>query len=214
MRTTLVATLVAILGGILLGSLAAALSVTWHSAPPPRAGSFQPPFEPVSAPPTARATPAATPTVPEPSSEPPPSATPTAAVDLSKTTLETEGPLPSWLENPLTADADAVTQAAVSCARGNADDCMRAGDAYDAGRGIPANERQARLNRVAGVRLFEAACKKRKPTACYSLSVIYSTGLGVTRNLEAAQGHLTIAQRICRTAQDDICPRLPEASTE
>jgi TPR repeat protein len=135
-------------------------------------------------------------------------------VTSSKTALEIEGPLPSWLEDPLPAAPEAVTKAAVSCARGNAIDCMRAGDSYDAGRGVQPNERQARLNRVAGARLFERACKKRDPDACYSLSVIYSMGLGVKRNPEIAQGHMMITQRLCRSVPADLCKRLPKAATE
>ena len=215
MSTTRVATLVAILGGILLGSLAASFTVSLGTPTSTTPEHFDPPFEPVAAIPGSVARRPA----PELASDPPelalaPSGSAVApagsAVAPSPATIETEGPLPPWLENQIDGGTEAVTQAALSCARGNADDCMRAGDAYDAGRGVTPNERQARLNRVAGARLFDEACKRRKPEACYSLSVIYSLGLGVKRNPEIARGHMTIARNLCKTVPADICQHLPE----
>jgi TPR repeat protein len=211
MSTTRIAPIVAVLAGSLLGSLAAALSVAWSPSLAPASASFEPPFEPIAAPPPEpRGETASSPASPAKSAAPAPPTVPSA----KESALELEGPLPAWLEQPLPAEPEAAARAALNCARGNADDCMRAGDAYEAGHGTKPNERQARLNRVAGRRLFDQACQRRHPQACYSLAVIYSLGLGVSENPKAAEGQMTITRRLCRTSHDDICQRLAGVDAE
>lgn len=202
MSTTRVATFAAILGGSLLGSLAAAVSVASRPPtplPPPSAA----PASPLAL--SALSRPAA----PAASSSALPAPPVAASATGSGPVLETEGPLPDWLEHPLPADPKAVDQAALQCARGNPVECMRAGDAYDEGRGVDRDERAARLNRSAGARMFDESCKKRSPEACHALSVLYSLGHGVPRNLEVADGLVQRTRQLCVGSPSELCKNLP-----
>ncbi|MBN2193142.1 MAG: sel1 repeat family protein [Polyangiaceae bacterium] len=136
-------------------------------------------------------------------------AVPAASTIAEPPTETPRRPRPPWLAAPLPAASAEVEAAGLRCARGNAIDCMRAGDAYESGRGIPQDTRQARLNRSAGARLFETACRRREIDACYALSVLHTLGHGVLPNPRSAAGYLTRAREICKTSPAPICEQLP-----
>lgn len=207
-----VATLAAILAGSLLGATAAAWVVPAWIAPPapppaPRAGSL-------ATPPTVGGRGEAATGHARPVDTAPGSTSATPETRLSPSPLEFEGPLPAWLEGPLPAEPGAVDAAALRCARGDAIDCMRVGDAYEQGRGVPIEPRQARLNRSAGTRLFETACRRRDAAACYYLSVAHALGQGVAASPANAQSYLERARALCQVEAAPICERFLRSGAE
>ncbi|HOU93825.1 MAG TPA: hypothetical protein PLU22_22395 [Polyangiaceae bacterium] len=212
-----VAIVAAILGGALLGALAAALVVPLAT----RAPSAGPEATAASAHRQDPAGPAAPGAEREGRAHPAVSPAPSASASVatapaapSAPPLELEGPLPDWLDGQVPATPEEVEAASQRCARGDAVECMRAGSAYEAGRGVPPDARLARLNRSAGARLFEQGCRRRDPEACHALSVLYALGRGVPTSPKTAAAYRGLARDLCQVAPSPVCSRLGGAPQE
>ena len=158
-------TLLAVTAGALFGAIAAWVTSSPVPAtvttPPPGA---QEPFAPVGGtrvgsargsnqPRSARA-PAAVGSgaSSHPSATPPTAAQPVASAGTGR------HPAPRWESEPGPENQPALAQAELRCARGNSEDCMRVGIAYDRGRGVEADPKQARDFFSQARRRYSARC--------------------------------------------------------
>jgi len=210
-----VAIIAAILGGALLGALAAKLVVPLATRAPGAGGqtsarSAHLPADP-SAPGAKRDGRGDPPAAPAPS---PSASIATAPAAPSAPAREVEGHLPEWLDGLVPETPEEVEAASQRCARGDAVECMRAGSAYEAGRGVPPDARLARLNRSAGARLFEQGCRRRDPEACHALSVLYALGRGVPTSPKTAAAYRGLTRDLCQVAPTPACSRLVGAPQE
>jgi|RhiMethySRZTD1v2_1073278.scaffolds.fasta_scaffold05683_8 hypothetical protein len=111
-------------------------------------------------------------------------------------------------EQALAPTAEAVREAMLSCARGDDDDCLRAAEAIEAGRGVAADAKRARDFRATAIKRYARRCTHRDPDACYAFSMLHARGFGVKQDAASARVLLERARLACRTRQAAICERL------
>ncbi len=111
-------------------------------------------------------------------------------------------------EQALAPTAEAVKEAMLSCARGNDDDCLRASEALEMGRGVAADAKRARDFRATAIKRYARRCTHRDPDACYAFSMLHARGFGVKQDAASARVLLERARLACRTRPAAICERL------
>jgi TPR repeat protein len=111
-------------------------------------------------------------------------------------------------EQPLEATESAVLAAALSCARGEPDDCLRAAEAYEAGRGVEPSPGRARDFRSSAIKRYAEDCTARDPDACHALATFRATGRALAQSVEAAEVLMDRARQACRRRPAPICDKL------
>jgi hypothetical protein len=111
-------------------------------------------------------------------------------------------------ERPLPATVAELEQVTASCARGEDDDCLRAAEAFQTGRGVPLDEKRARDFRSTAIKRYAVRCNRRDPDACHALSMLHARGFGLKQDAQAAKALLERARVACRTRSAAICARL------
>jgi hypothetical protein len=195
--------LLAIVGGALLGAVAALVGPGGGgSAPPP--GDHEP-FRPVATrsrmvtAPSAVASAARSPAAP--------SAAPSALAPVASSSSPRPG-LPEWEREPLQDSPESRRSTELSCARGNAMDCMRVGVAYYYGRGMAPKEKEGKLFLGRARKLLVVSCEKRNPTSCLALAHIHTEGIGVPKNPTNAAALLDLARTFCKVNPAPACDEL------
>jgi TPR repeat protein len=115
---------------------------------------------------------------------------------------------PPLREQPLEPTESAVLAAALNCARGEPDDCLRTSEAYEAGRGVKTSPGQARDFRASAIKRYSEDCTARDPDACHALATLRATGRGLAQSVEAAEVLMERARQACRTRPAPICDKL------
>jgi len=202
----------ATLGGALLGALSAALVVPRVIRGPSQAGETAV-ARPVDG--TGRDSGAAPRQPTARTAAPAPStSTADAAPTASTPTPALAGSPTAWVEGRVPTTPEELEAATQRCARGDAVDCMRVGNAYESGSGAAPDARRARLHRSAGARLYEQGCRRRDPAACHALSILYALGRGVPRSQKTAAAYLGLARDLCQVAPTPDCARLGDGTEE
>jgi TPR repeat protein len=196
--------------GIFVGASLGALAAVWTGpVPAARGAPSTAPARPVlaeSARPVLAEPPRQHPAAAEPAAPEPPVSVAAAAQTAPKSPEPAvAGPL---REQALAPTAEAVNDAMLSCARGRDDDCLRAAEALEAGRGVPRDEKLARDFRATAVKRYAARCTRRDPDACHAFSMLHARGFGVKQDAESARVLLERARVACRTRPAAICARL------
>jgi hypothetical protein len=111
-------------------------------------------------------------------------------------------------ERPVPATEVELEKAMSNCARGEDDDCLRAAEAFQAGRGVPQDDKRARDFRSTAIRRYAVRCNRRDPDACHALSMLHARGFGLKQDPQAAKALLERARSACRTRPAAICARL------
>jgi TPR repeat protein len=111
-------------------------------------------------------------------------------------------------ERPVPATEDELEKAMSNCARGEDDDCLRAAEAFQTGRGVRQDEKRARDFRSTAIRRYAVRCNRRDPDACHALSMLHARGFGLKQDPVAAKALLERARLACRTRPAAICARL------
>ncbi len=200
---------IASLSGALLGALTAALVVPLATERPSKGGGADAAPAIGVAEPTgsvARSAAPRSPTAPTATAEPESSAAAPASALVAAPDDWLEGQVPTT-----PAELEAATQ---RCARGVAVECLRAGNAYEAGSGVPADARRAQLHRSAGARLHEQGCRRRDPEACHALAALYSLGRGVPKSPKTAAAYRGLARDLCQVAPTPACAWLGDENQE
>jgi len=107
-------------------------------------------------------------------------------------------------------DSDEVEleRAMSNYARGEDDNCLRAAEAFQAGVGVPQDDKRARDFRSTAIKRYAIRCNRRDPDACHALSMLHARGFGLKQDPQAAKALLERARTACRTRQAPICARL------
>ncbi len=207
---------IASLSGALLGALAAAVVVPLATERPSTGGEADAAPAVGVAGPTGSVAPSAaprSPTAPTAAAAPEASsAAPASAASASASALA--APSDDWLEGQVPTTPAEVEAATQRCARGAAVECLRAGNAYESGSGVPADARRAQLHRSAGARLHEQGCRRRDPEACHALAALYSLGRGVPKSPKTAAAYRGLARDLCQVAPTPACTRLGDGTQE
>lgn len=111
-------------------------------------------------------------------------------------------------ELPVPSTEAELERAMSNCARGADDDCLRAAEALQAGRGVAQDEKRARDFRSTAIRRYAVRCNRRDPDACHALSMLHARGFGLKQDAQAAKALLERARVACRTRPAAICARL------
>jgi TPR repeat protein len=103
------------------------------------------------------------------------------------------------------ADLEAV---ALSCARGDPDDCLRAAGAYELGRVVAPDPKLARDFLAHAIRKYSELCTEREPAACAALAELHASGHGVPKSDVSAAALRARALESCATRPHSICGQL------
>lgn len=109
--------------------------------------------------------------------------------------------------DPIAPDKQAVSDASLRCSRGEPLDCLRAAQAWEEGRGVPANVRRARDHMFIGVRIFHERCMSHDAEACWILAGLHHEGHGVPQNDANARALEDRARELCRKHPEPACSR-------
>lgn len=134
---------------------------------------------------------ASAPSAPQPKSEP--------SKDLT----------PSPHDAPVLSEAD-LRKSERLCIRDLPDECVRAADAFFAGKVVELDRKRAFQYRNLAFKGYIRACEKNQPEACYALARMYLHGDGVRANPAYAENLMRRVVEVCRYKEAPICERLAQ----
>jgi serine/threonine protein kinase len=101
---------------------------------------------------------------------------------------------------PVEAPRDAVSALREGCDRGTWDDCLKLGETFRRGDGVPVDTARA-------AQLFERACDRGLGTACEALGTMYLRGQGVRQDPARAT---SLLKQACSGGGDSACRLLED----
>lgn len=114
---------------------------------------------------------------------------------------------PSPHDAPLLSETD-LRKSERLCIRDLPDECVRAADAFLAGKIVELDKKRAFQYRNLAFKGYIRACEKNQPEACYALARMYLHGDGVRPNPAYAENLMRRVVEVCRYKQAPICQRL------
>src|SRR5688572_11658670 len=144
---------------------------------------------------------AATEAPPLPSATAAPSAAPETKSELSKDLT------PSPHDSPVLSEAE-LRKSERLCIRDLPDECVRAADAFVAGKVVELDKKRAFQYRNLAFKGYIRACESNQPEACYALARMYLHGDGVRANPSYAENLMRRVVEVCRYKAAPICERL------
>lgn len=151
----------------------------------------------------AAAVPAAATTEASRAPEPVPEAAPAPAA----TSAVTSDLTPSPHDSPVLSEPE-LRKSERLCIRDLPDECVRAADAFFAGKVVRLDRKRALQYRNLAFKGYIRACESNQPEACYALARMYLHGDGVTANPAYAKNLMRRVVEVCRYKQAPICQRL------
>lgn len=134
-------------------------------------------------------------------SAPAPSAPAEAKSDLTKDLT------PSPHDSPVLSEAE-LRKSERLCIRDLPDECVRAADAFIAGKVVELDKKRAFQYRNLAFKGYIRACESNQPEACYALARMYLHGDGVRANPAYAENLMRRVVEVCRYKEAPICQRL------
>lgn len=139
----------------------------------------------------------------------PPPAAPSVVAPPASSTESSKDLIPSPHDTPVLSEAE-LRKAERLCIRNLPDECVRAEDAYVAGKVIGVDRKRASQYRNLAFKGYIRACEKNQPEACYALARIYLHGDGVPPNPAYAENLMRRVVEVCRYKEAPICQRLAQ----
>lgn len=149
----------------------------------------------------------------EPARSPPPPVTQAAPALAAASASARPGTDSSKDLTPSPHDAPVLSEAELRkserlCIRDLPDECVRAADAFLAGKVAKLDRKRAFQYRNLAFKGYIRACESNQPEACYALARMYLHGDGVTANPAYAKNLMRRVVEVCRYKEAPICQRL------